>query len=255
MGEAEASTAEFHHALLWDRHVAYGERAELQNGKFTPYMKEPGMLSLCVAGELPAVRFSSEPEAIVCVFAEEWAKGVWSELEAKSANSPREQVGIHDLALHSLLSLLASECAAGGPNGSLYAESLSHAAAVRFLHLTDGISGMESDAGSPLPRHLVARIVEYMRTNFHLNTDLATLASESGYSRAHFLRMFRLATGKTPHQYLMDIRLHEAKKRLSNPALPLSTIAVVCGFSSQSHFSQLFTRAFGFTPGEYRRKI
>src|SRR5262249_40816086 len=61
---------------------------------------------------------------------------------------------------------------------------------------------------SPLPPRLLRRVLERMQADLHANLDLAALAAESGYSRAHFLRTFRAATGQTPHWTRGRMRLH-----------------------------------------------
>jgi AraC family transcriptional regulator len=82
---------------------------------------------------------------------------------------------------------------------------------------------------------------------------LEELASQVGYSRGHFLKMFRTTTGTSPHQYLVQRRVERAKALLSAGQLPLTEIAVTCGFSNQSHFSAEFRRRVGTSPAHYRR--
>jgi AraC family transcriptional regulator len=85
--------------------------------------------------------------------------------------------------------------------------------------------------------------------------SLQVLAKESGYSRVHFVRMFRAATGYTPHNYLLKLRLDRARELLASPTLSLTDIALECGFSSHSHLSRVFRQALGATPSEYRRSL
>ena len=73
---------------------------------------------------------------------------------------------------------------------------------------------------SPLPRRLLRRVLERMRADFGETIDLATLAAETGYSRAHFLRMFRAATGQSPHRYLLELRLAEAQALIASQSTP-----------------------------------
>jgi AraC family transcriptional regulator len=93
--------------------------------------------------------------------------------------------------------------------------------------------------------------------NANLSSDLtvATLAAQTGYCRAHFLHMFRATTGKTPHQYLLDLRLDEAERKMRAGSTPLIDIAAACGFSIHSHLSEAFRYRFGMTPGQYCRKL
>jgi AraC family transcriptional regulator len=105
-----------------------------------------------------------------------------------------------------------------------------------------------------LPHSILTRVREKIEANLDTVLSLACLAEESGYSRAHFLRMFREATGSTPHQYVLSLRLSRARDSLKESAIRIIDIAVSCGFSSQSHMTTVFRRRLEMTPGEFRRK-
>jgi len=105
-----------------------------------------------------------------------------------------------------------------------------------------------------LPQHLLRRVIELMH-DLDADLDLHTLAAETGYSRAHFVRMFQAATGQTPHRYLLNLRLTRAQQLLENRGTSLVDIAAMCGFSSQSHMSTAFRQLLGMTPAQYRRSL
>ena len=107
---------------------------------------------------------------------------------------------------------------------------------------------------SPLPRHILRRVIDRMR-NLDTELSLQVLAKESGYSRVHFVRMFRAATGYPPHNYLLKLRVDRARELLASPTLSLTDIALECGFSSHSHLSRVFRQVLGATPSEYRRSL
>jgi AraC family transcriptional regulator len=103
-----------------------------------------------------------------------------------------------------------------------------------------------------VPR-ILSRVREKIEANLDADLSLDNLAEESGYSRAHFLRMFRAATGLTPHQYVLDLRLRRAQDRLRQAGSSIVDVAVSCGFSSQSHMTSVFRQRLEMTPGEFRR--
>src|SRR5262249_24581111 len=105
-----------------------------------------------------------------------------------------------------------------------------------------------------LPRHILRRIIERMRC-FSCDLSLQALANESGYSRVHCVRMFRTATGYSPHNYLLNLKLERARELLKNSSMSLIDIALDCGFSSHSHMSRLFHKLIGVTPSTYRRSL
>ncbi|WP_037151170.1 AraC family transcriptional regulator [Rhizobium freirei] len=79
---------------------------------------------------------------------------------------------------------------------------------------------------------------------------LAELADVCGLSHFQFLRAFSKATGLTPHAYLLQRRIQEAR-RLIAVGTPLAEVAFACGFADQSHMTRLFVRNFGLSPGAY----
>jgi AraC family transcriptional regulator len=71
-------------------------------------------------------------------------------------------------------------------------------------------------------------------------------------SPAHFARLFKQATGRTPHQYVLHCRLEHAKQLLAETTLPLSEIACQVGCADHSHLTRLFRRYVGLSPKAYR---
>jgi AraC family transcriptional regulator len=100
----------------------------------------------------------------------------------------------------------------------------------------------------------LARVKEYIDANLNTGLQLADLAGITSLSEYHFARMFKQSVGLAPHQYVMQQRLIKAKTLLQNSTLPLTDIALQCGFSSSSHFSNNFKRAVGFSPSKYRSR-
>ena len=74
-----------------------------------------------------------------------------------------------------------------------------------------------------------------------------------GLSAFHFLRVFRRATGTTPHRYLVGARLRRAAALLSDTSRPVTDIAYDAGFGDLSNFVRTFHREVGCSPGAYRR--
>ena len=108
---------------------------------------------------------------------------------------------------------------------------------------------------SPLPQAVLRHVKKYMEENLQDNLSLDELARETKYSRAHFLRMFRAATGKTPHQCLTERRIERAKSMLLEAKkISLIDVAARCGFSSQSHLTQVFRKQMGVTPSAFKRR-
>lgn len=98
----------------------------------------------------------------------------------------------------------------------------------------------------------VRRAREYLDAHLDSPVELADLAAAAGLSRFHLLRVFRAAVGTTPHGYLTDRRVAQAKRLLAGP-LALAEVALACGFCDQAHFNRVFKGRVGVAPGQYRR--
>jgi AraC family transcriptional regulator len=243
-----------HFLILWDVRVAEGETA-LRNGRFSPYKKFPNTITTCLPGIRPPARSQSKHEVIVGDLDPDFILGIEEELDQRPTGTFRQLYGTDDPDLRNLLVLLLKESETGGQCGTLYAESLITALTMRLLHAARSVRPSANTGISPLPPRLLRRVLERMRADLSANLDLATLAAESGYSRAHSLRTFRTATGQTPHRYLIQLRLEKARELIDSGSMPLIDIAGACGFSSQAHLTTAFRSRFGVAPGAYRRGL
>jgi AraC family transcriptional regulator len=99
------------------------------------------------------------------------------------------------------------------------------------------------------------RVLDFISA--HLNDDhsIAELARECGLSSGYFSRAFRQTTGVTPHQWVIRRKVERARQLLLGNGLGLADIALVCGFVDQSHFTRVFTKLEGESPGRWRRRI
>jgi AraC family transcriptional regulator len=242
-----------HFLILWDVHVAEGEIA-YPDGRFSPYKKYPNTITTRHEFR-PTIRSRSNHEVIVGALRADFIRGIEEELDKPPSGTFHELYGTDDPELRNLLLLLVKESEAGGRCGTLYTESLIVALATRLLYAAR-LQTLPANAGvSPLPPRLLRRVLERMQADLSANIDLAALASESGYSRAHFLRTFRAATGQTPHRYLLEMRLAKAQALIAGRSIPLIDIALACGFSSHAHLTTAFRSRFGLSPSAYRRGL
>jgi AraC family transcriptional regulator len=246
---------------LVDRHsiVQIGSRParaerRTQHGSCISFVKAPGSLTIAPAGPIPNVRLHTPSQLICCVLHLDFTRGIAEELDRQPSAGPIFQTGVQNKSIGKIIGLLSDELEAGGRSGTLYAETLAHALAIKLLQLNDTSEDKISSTQPLLPR-ILRRIQERIEAELNTQLSLHALAKESGYSRAHFLRMFRAATGLTPHQYVLEQRLHRARQLLEQKETALADIAVACGFSSQTHMTDNFRKHLGITPGEYRHSL
>ncbi|MGE4482111.1 AraC family transcriptional regulator [Acidocella sp.] len=96
------------------------------------------------------------------------------------------------------------------------------------------------------------RLQEFVATHLAQPVSIADMAACVGLSSYHFARAFKRSTGESPHAYILRQRIATAKTALT-AGRSLAETAALCGFSSQSHFTERFRVQTGITPGQFRR--
>ncbi|GAA4420337.1 AraC family transcriptional regulator [Bremerella cremea] len=120
------------------------------------------------------------------------------------------------------------------------------------------LAGRPADIVSDTDRlrdQAIRAVIDYMHTHFIEDLSLDQLAILAGVSRSQFVRLFRQTTGQSPKQYLMGLRVEQARQLLSvaNGRQSVLDIAQSCGFCDQSHLAREFRQVYGTTPAVYRR--
>jgi NitT/TauT family transport system permease protein len=98
------------------------------------------------------------------------------------------------------------------------------------------------------------RVLDFLSAHLSDDPTVGELAQECGLSSGYFTRAFRQTTGVTPHQWLIRKRVERARGLLLGNGLGLADIALVCGFVDQSHFSRVFSKFEGDSPGRWRQR-
>ncbi len=96
-------------------------------------------------------------------------------------------------------------------------------------------------------RHVLARAGQ--------SVDVAELAALHGLSRSHFSRHFKAVTGLPPAQWVRQVELEEATRRLLDSDRKLEAIARETGFANANHLCKVFRRRYHLSPGEFRRQM
>ncbi|MEM5329252.1 AraC family transcriptional regulator [Paraburkholderia sp. JHI2823] len=111
------------------------------------------------------------------------------------------------------------------------------------------MSGIARD----LSGHEQARAKELLLLRSNSCNAIADIVSECNLLSAYSIRAFARTTAPPPHQWLLEQRIAEARVLIKTTERPLAEIAMICGFSDQSHLSRVFLKMCGATPGAWRR--
>jgi AraC family transcriptional regulator len=253
-GEWLKESADRHVIVQIRRSAARAERRSA-DGSWVQFLKEPGSLTIVPSGPVPDVRLLTPSSLIACALEKNFIREIALEMDRQPPDGTAFHSGVHDPSIEGLVGLMIHDFDAMCRPCALYSETLAHALAMRFLLYESRSENTESSSAKPLPPRILRRIRDRIEAELNTELSLASLAKESGYSRAHFLRMFRAATGLTPHQYVRERRLSTAQQLLRQSKMSLAGVALTCGFSSQTHMNDVFRKQLGVTPQEYRRNI
>lgn len=96
------------------------------------------------------------------------------------------------------------------------------------------------------------KVLEYIEENLYEDINLDRLAQAAGYSKYHFLRIFKEAVQMTPSEYVRRRRLTESVRDIADTDEPISRIGYNHGFNSKENFTRAFKSEHHILPSEYR---
>ena len=117
------------------------------------------------------------------------------------------------------------------------------------------LSARKDAAPQKRPPGWLGRVIDLLDEEFPFTPAMASLAKEAGVHPVHLAAVFRKFKGETVGEYVQSRRIEYACKELGIDDKPLADIAVDAGFSDQSHFTRVFRRFTGVTPGAFRDSL
>jgi AraC family transcriptional regulator len=162
------------------------------------------------------------------------------------------QIDLRDPQLQRLTQALQADAEAGCPAGSLFGETIGAALIIYLAHHYSVHTAGDAAFRGGLPKLRLSRVLDYIHANLDRDIHLDELANIAGLSSFHFAKLFKLSTGTSPHQYMLQRRVERAKELLHDPQMSLTQISLETGFSDQSHLTNVFRRLQGVTPSRYR---
>ena len=99
----------------------------------------------------------------------------------------------------------------------------------------------------------INRVLDYIQAHLAEELTLEQLARVANFSRYHFHRVFRTLVGEPLGAHIQRLRVEKAARLLCfDPSVPVTNIALDCGYSSSAAFSRAFREALGMSPSEWR---
>ena len=103
-------------------------------------------------------------------------------------------------------------------------------------------------------RHVDAAIQYFLYNYYYPEFSLDALARNLAVSKNYLCKIFRDRTGKTPFEYLIEVRLANARMRLEQTDASVQDIAKIVGYRDPLYFSKEFKKMYALSPMQYRAK-
>ena len=225
--------------------------------KFRRVTLDPGSVWFCPAGELFSHRVPDQ-----CTFAalsiepSYFERLVGSGIEPTEGGSEidlRRVYGVRTPQIEHLMRALVVEADRRNPSGLPFVEALVTGLSLQIVqHAGVGAPRVPRVRGG-LSSTARTRVLELIDARLEKGVSIEEMAREVELSPSYFMRAFKRAIGRPPHQHILSLRLERARRLLEQPGASLSDIALRTGFADQAHFTRLFKREFGVTPGTVLR--
>ncbi len=148
-----------------------------------------------------------------------------------------------------LAEALAAELARPGPLSEMALDAMA-----RLLLVAVARHQGQREPAAALSPAMLARLDEFVLAHLSERLLVRDLAAVAGLSTTHFAHAYTRATGQSPHQRVLALRVQRALQLLTTTRRPLAEVAADCGFASQQHMTQVLRRHCGLTPGRLRHE-
>jgi AraC family transcriptional regulator len=163
----------------------------------------------------------------------------------------RAQCNFEDQFLTETATIIYDELKNGSVAAKIYCESLYVACVV---HLATNYSQRNRKIFAPkgkLSSRQLRGVVDYTKSFINTDIGLSEMAASVHLSEFHFARLFRHTLGISPYQFVLQLKIEEAKKLIKKDRRSLSDVTYLLNFSDQAHFSHAFKKIAGISPRDF----
>lgn len=221
-------------------------------GRNLQFTSCPGTLFLLPRGTVDEVNWTGPTRRVAVAIHTSLLTHVLEETAHQNEVELTEHWDLMDRHISALLLEMMADLDDNSPAGTIYGESLANALAVYLIKRYAVRRVVPVIYRGGLPGHRLKRVLDYIAANLDENISLAQLAAIAGMSPHYFSELFKLSTGRAPHNYVLMQRIERAKQQLRDPMRSIIDVGLDAGFQNPSHFARMFRKIEGTTPSTYR---
>ena len=229
--------------------VRYEVNTRGRNLRFTSC---PGTLFLLPRGTVDEVNWTGPTQRVAVAIHTSLLTHALEETAHRTEVELTEHWDLMDRHISALLLEMMADLDDNSPAGTIYGESLANALAVYLVKRYAVRRIVPAIYKRGLTRNRLKRVFDYIAASLDENISLAQLAAIAGMSPHYFSELFKLSTGRAPHNYVLMQRIERAKQQLRDPKRSIIDAGLDAGFQNPSHFARMFRKLEGTTPSKYR---
>lgn len=234
------------HVLLFNWSDPLGIGIQAEDGWTDCVCDKGALVCLSTAGNPSAMRWNQPFHALAIYLDPEFVNEV---LESKDFKFT-PQFNLNDTFLLDVATKLSNVGSQDIFAEKVYAESLAVACIVHLAKTYPGSKETYFPKGKLNPYQL-KQVIDFAYSYMQFNIGLHELAGLVHLSPYHFGRLFKQTVGRSPYQFILQLKIECAMKMIKQNQGPISEIAYQLNFSDQSHFSNAFRKATGISPRQY----
>lgn len=225
-------------------------------GAWTRTRCVPGDLSLLTRSQHSHWNWTEGIDVSHVYLSDKFVSGIANEVMDRTAAEVRlhDILKTQDAIVTSAVDAITQEAANLSAGGALYVEAVATQLVVHLLRRYASITFRESNGRGTLSPSQCRRLADYIEAHLSEPLSLADLAAASGLGVWSFSRRFRASFGRTPHAYVIERRIDQARRLLSHGVMCVKEIASTCGFADQAHMTRVFRQHLHVTPAALRRR-
>jgi AraC-like DNA-binding protein len=141
------------------------------------------------------------------------------------------------------------------PANKMFVDHLLYALLGHLVTTYGGFKAPSPQMRGGLPPWKQRKSMQLMREHLVDGISLVDVAGQCGISVSSFVRLFKMSTGFSPHQWMLLERIEKSIDLMRDRHASLADIAIAAGFSDQSHFTRMFTSKMGVSPRKWRNSF
>jgi AraC family transcriptional regulator len=210
-----------------------------------------GNISLCPLNDSRVFEFTSETAFGHITLGEDLFAPILHDNRMKRVELITRDM-LEDATLRQMATILLQQKRDCFQAGTLFLDSIATALSSYLVRRYSVVLPSKAALTGGLAPSAIRRCIDFIQANLSRSIRLDDLARECGMSPSHLIRSFRQSIGKSPYQYVLELRTQRAKSMMRDGRLGLTDIALSSGFANQHHLSRIFKKLVGVAPSRYR---